>query len=173
MKKRFYLFFVALILICATVLAQGKVTQTKSKQGKGEQKEDVQEKDKQVKDEEGVKDIKNSTHLLGGLSPEVALDYMKKTKDLVIIEVNTARWKKPTPFTGALWIPHDEMEKRCKEIPSGRPVILHCGLGVVSVPAYKTLIKMRPDIPELSYIDGTPMIEEYNKWVKLGENKNK
>lgn len=149
MKKKFYLFAATLILICATVSAQAKNAQRK----------------------QGEKGARNSTHLLGGLSPEAALDYMKTTKNLVIVEVNTARWKKATPFAGAMWIPHDEMEKRCKEIPSGRPVILHCGLGVVSVPAYETLVRMRPDIPELSYIDGAPMIAEYNEWIAAGGAK--
>lgn len=105
------------------------------------------------------------THLLGGLAPEKALEYMKQTEWLVIIEVNQKQWKKKTPFVGAMWIPYDELEKRCDEIPLGRPVILHCGRGVVSVPAYKTLIKVRKDIPELSYIDGAPLIEEYNRWA--------
>ena len=81
-------------------------------------------------------------------------------------EVNTAEWKKATPFTGAMWIPHDEMAKRYDEIPKGRPVLLHCGGGIVSVPAYETLIEKRPDIPELSYIDGTPPIKEYNEWLE-------
>ena len=31
------------------------------------------------------------------------------------------------------------------EIPSGVPVILHCGAGVVSVPAYETLMEKRKD----------------------------
>lgn len=145
MKKQSYLFAIVALLLCTSVFAQAKNT-------------------------EKEKSAKSSTHLLGGLSPEAALDYMKTTKNLVIIEVNTARWKKATPFRGALWIPHDEMEKRCNEIPRGRPVILHCGLGVVSVPAYKTLIKMRTDIPELSYIDGAPMIAEYNEWVESGKH---
>lgn len=106
------------------------------------------------------------TNLLGGLSPEDALEYMKNTEGLVIVEVNTAQWKKETPFTGAMWIPHDEMAERYDEIPEGRPVILHCGQGVVSVPAYETLIEKRPDIPELSYIDGAPLIQEYNEWME-------
>lgn len=106
------------------------------------------------------------THLLGGLSPDDALDYMKTTKDLVIIEVNQKQWKKKVPFTGAMWIPYDQLERRCGEIPARRPVILHCGLGVVSVPAYETLVKVRPDIPELSYIAGAPPIAEYNEWKK-------
>ena len=105
------------------------------------------------------------TNELGGLSPSDALEYMKRTPNLVIIEVNAPEWKKKVGFTGAMWIPHTEMAERYNEIPKGVPVILHCGAGVVSVPAYKTLLEKRPDIPEQSYIDGAPPIDEYNKWL--------
>ncbi len=111
------------------------------------------------------------TNLLGGLSPEEALEYMKNTESLVIVEVNTAQWKKEIPFTGAMWIPHDEMAERYDEIPEGRPVMLHCGAGVVSIPACETLIEKRPDIPELSYIDGAPPIQKYNEWLEEQQNK--
>lgn len=111
------------------------------------------------------------TNLLGGLSPEEALEYMKNTENLVIVEVNTTQWKKETPFIGATWIPHDEMAERYDEIPEGRPVMLHCGAGVVSVPAYETLIEKRPGIPELSYIDGAPPIREYNAWLEEQQDK--
>ena len=52
------------------------------------------------------------------------------------------------------------------EIPSGVPVILHCGAGVVSVPAYETLMEKRKDIPRLSYIAGHPPVDEFNKWLE-------
>lgn len=52
------------------------------------------------------------------------------------------------------------------EIPSGVPVILHCGAGVVSVPAYETLMEKRKDIPQLSYIAGHPPVDEFNKWLE-------
>lgn len=111
---------------------------------------------------------KTTQKLLGGLSPKQALQYIKNTPDVVIVQVNTAQWKIEPGFTGAIWIPHDEMQTRYNEIPRGRPVILHCGAGVVSVPAYKTLIEKRPDIPELSYIAGRPheIMQEYNSWRK-------
>ena len=109
------------------------------------------------------------TKRLGGLTPEAALEYMKKTPALVIVEVNTDYWKLKTGFIGALHIPHDQMAKRYGEIPRGVPVILHCGAGVVSVPAYETLCEKRPDIPELSYIAGRPPVAEYNAW-KQKEN---
>ena len=122
--------------------------------------------EKEEESEMAGKAESGQTNLLGGLSPEDALEYMKTTEGLVIVEVNTAQWKKETPFIGAMWIPHDEMAERYDEIPEGCPVILHCGAGVVSVPAYETLIEKRPDIPELSYIDGAPPIKEYNEWLE-------
>lgn len=103
---------------------------------------------------------------LGGLTPEAALEFLKSTPDVVIVEVNTDYWKLKTGFIGALHIPHDQMASRYNEIPRGRPVILHCGAGVVSVPAYETLCEKRPDIPVLGYIAGHPPVAEYNKWHK-------
>lgn len=110
----------------------------------------------------------NTTNWLGGLDPEAAFNYMKEHYDegLVIVEVNTDYWKLENGFTGAMHIPHDQMAERYDEIPSGVPVILHCGAGVVSVPAYETLMEKRKDIPQLSYIAGHPPVDEFNKWLE-------
>ena len=110
----------------------------------------------------------NMTNRLGGLEPEAARNYMKEHYDegLVIVEVNTDYWKLENGFTGAMHIPHDQMAERYDEIPSGVPVILHCGAGVVSVPAYETLMEKRKDIPQLSYIAGHPPVDEFNKWLE-------
>ena len=121
----------------------------------------------QMKVETEEKIVDNTTNWLGGLTPDEALTYMKEhyDKGLVIVEVNTDYWKLKTGFQGAMHIPHDEMAERYGEIPKGKPVILHCGAGVVSVDAYKTLQEKRKDIPELSYIAGAPPVAEYNTWV--------
>jgi rhodanese-related sulfurtransferase len=113
----------------------------------------------------------NTSNWLGGLEPEDALNYMKEHYDegLVIVEVNTDYWKLEKGFAGAMHIPHDQMADRYDEIPSGVPVILHCGAGVVSVPAYETLMKKRKDIPQLSYIAGHPPVDEFNKWLEERE----
>lgn len=110
----------------------------------------------------------NTSNWLGGLEPEEALSYMEDHYDegLVIVEVNTDYWKLGNGFTGAMHIPHDQMTERYDEIPSGVPVILHCGAGVVSVPAYETLMEKRKDIPQLSYIAGRPPVDEFNKWLE-------
>ena len=102
---------------------------------------------------------------MGAISPEDALIYMKNTPDLVIVEVNAPEWKLSTGFTGAMYIPYTEMAERYDEIPEGRPVLLHCGGGIVSVDAYKILQEKRPDIPELSYIAGAPPVRAYNEWL--------
>lgn len=114
--------------------------------------------------------VDNTGNWLGGMEPQKALEYMKERhKDgLVIVEVNTDYWKLKNGFKGAMHIPHDEMETRCNEIPSGKPVILHCGRGVVAVSAYNILMEKRKDIPQLSYIAGTPLVSEYNNWLGAG-----
>jgi len=171
-KKLIYLALLALFLLtgcAATGAKENAPAPAPDKAAAAEQKSDKKAGTKKdgAKEAESVAQTKG-THKLGGLSPEDAFKYMKETKDLVIVQVNTAQWKIDPGFDGALWIPHDEMEKRYNEIPAGRPVILHCGAGVVSVPAYETLLKKRPDIPELSYIAGSPhgIMKEYNAWVR-------
>lgn len=103
--------------------------------------------------------------LLGGISPEDALEYMKNTTGLVIVEVNAPEWKLRTGISGAMWIPYTEMAERNAEIPEGHPVLIHCGGGIVSVEAYEILQEKRPDIPELSYIAGAPPVKAYNEWL--------
>ena len=127
----------------------------------------------QTKMETEEKIVDNTTNWLGGLTPDEALAYMKEHYDegLVIVEVNTDYWKLKNGFHGALHIPHDEMDQRYGEIPRGKPVILHCGAGVVSVDVYKILQEKRKDIPQLSYIAGAPPVAEYNIWVS-GQDKS-
>lgn len=118
--------------------------------------------------------IDNTANWLGGLKPEDALQYMKDNYDkgLVIVEVNTDYWKLQNGFTHAMHIPHDEMETRFNEIPADVPVILHCGGGVVSVPAYEILMENRKDIPQLSYIAGRPIVSEFNEWLANKEGND-
>ena len=117
-------------------------------------------------EESEMKSETEKANVLGGLTPTDAFEYMKATPNLVIVEVNAPEWKLSTGFTGAMWIPHTEMAERYDEIPTGIPVMLHCGGGIVSVPAYETLLEKWPDIPELSYIAGRPLVSEYNEWLE-------
>ena len=42
--------------------------------------------------------------------------------------------------------------------------------GIVSVPAYETLMEKRTDIPQLSYVAGRPPVAEFNLWLEEHEN---
>lgn len=108
---------------------------------------------------------------LGSLEPSRALEYMTTTKNLVIIDVATKRWFATNHFINAVNIPienisSDEAEALYREIPSGHPVLLHCRLGMIAPGAYRTLKRLRPDIPEISYISGRPSFNEYNNWYE-------
>ena len=105
---------------------------------------------------------------IGPLEPEVALEYMKTTyhQGLVIVDVTPEEYKLETGFTGSIHIPYTELETRSDEIPSSKPVILHCVRGKSSAKAYPILEEKRKDIPVLSYIAGEPLIEEFNTWLE-------
>lgn len=116
-------------------------------------------------DESTAANTQADVNALGAMSPEDALEYMKSTPNLVIVEVNAPEWKLRNGITGAMYIPYTEMTERYDEIPEGCPVLLHCGGGIVSIDAYEILQEKRPDIPELSYIAGAPSVKAYNEWL--------
>lgn len=106
---------------------------------------------------------------LGGMDPVQALAYMKERKNLVIVDVATRQWFATEHFAGAINIPienisADEAAELYRQLPAGRPVLLHCRLGMVVPGAYRTLKELRPDIPEVAYITGKPLFDEYNQW---------
>jgi len=113
---------------------------------------------------------------LGAIPPEKALEYMKKTKNLVIVDVAPRKAYDKGHFIDAISIPveslsKEEEDKRYKElIPAGKPVLIHCRKAIFAPNAYKRLIELRPDIPEISYIDGAPPIQPYNEWKSTQGN---
>ena len=114
--------------------------------------------------------------VLGALTPEKALEYMKKTKNLVIVDVAPRKAYDKGHFIEAISIPiegisKEEEEKRYKElIPAGKPVLVHCRKAIFAPGAYKRIIELRPDIPEISYIDGAPLFKPYNEWKSTQGN---
>ncbi len=103
---------------------------------------------------------------IGRLTPTEGLEYMKKTPNVFIVDVSPPERFAAEHFIGSVNIPQNELLSRINEIPKDRPVIIHCRLGRTCVKAYPLVKKMRPDIPEISYIDGEPLFSEYNSWVK-------
>lgn len=109
---------------------------------------------------------KPSEKFLGGLSPDKALAYMKATPNLYIIDVREPEWYEGyTQFTGNVHIPCSKLAERYKEIPTDRPVILNCGMGMVAPRAYELLKELDIDVVQLSYIAGSPRFMEYNEWI--------
>ncbi|MBR4909597.1 MAG: hypothetical protein IKZ43_11365 [Acidaminococcaceae bacterium] len=114
--------------------------------------------------------------VLGAISPEQALEYMKKTKNLVIVDVAPRKAYDKGHFIGAISIPieglsKEEEDKRYKElIPAGKPVLIHCRRAIFAPNAYKRIVELRPDIPEISYINGAPLMQPYNEWKSTQGN---
>ena len=115
---------------------------------------------------------------LGALTPEAVLEYMKTEKNLVIVDVAAKRYFDREHFEGAVNIPIEELDREEEDelyaaLPKGRPVVLHCRLGMIVPGAYERLTELRPDIPEIAYIDGAPLFREYNEWLANGAGERK
>lgn len=111
-----------------------------------------------------------TTNALGALTPENALNYMKETENLVIVDVATTNRYNTEHFEGAIHIPIEELDNEAEDalymkIPAGRPVLLHCRLGMIVPGAYARVLELRQDIPEIAYIDGAPLFSDYNTWL--------
>lgn len=116
---------------------------------------------------------------LGGLTPEEALRYMTTTKRLLIVDVRPSRYRldKNRRFFGAMPIAVGDIGQEAADellmsLPADRPVIIHCGSGTPANRVYARLVKMRPEMSEVAYINGRPMFAEYEAWrqqqLKLG-----
>jgi rhodanese-related sulfurtransferase len=103
---------------------------------------------------------------LGAKTPAEALDYMKMTSALFILDVSEARSFRDVHFIGSYNVPFRELVSHIDIIPEGRPVLVLCRRGRTCLKAYELIKRMRPDIPEISYIYGEPLFEEYNAWKK-------
>jgi hypothetical protein len=105
----------------------------------------------------------------GHLTPAEALEYMKKTPNVFIVDISPPEKFETIHFIGSVNIPLNELLSRMNEIPEGRPVLIHCRLGRTCVKAYPLVRQVRPDIREIFYIGGKPLFTEYNNWVKSKE----
>ena len=104
------------------------------------------------------------------MSPEAALDYMKQAKNLLIVDAAAERWYNEKTFTGAVNVPVEELSDeqltvKVKELPTDRPIIVHCRLGMVAPQVYRRIKEVRPDVPEISWLKGKPLFDEYNAWI--------
>jgi hypothetical protein len=89
--KRFIVLPFAFVLLTVGIIGCGKAVDTV--ESNLDTKTDVEketEETLQQNSEQQNESEENATHLLGALTPEEALEYMKTTENLVIVEVNTA-----------------------------------------------------------------------------------
>lgn len=100
-----------------------------------------------------------------GLNPEVALEYMQVTDDLIIIDTRDLD-SLPNWFIWSIAIPWNQIANRVSEIPEWSKVLLHCGGGNVSPKAYRALLETNPKLESLAYIAGTPLFDEYNNRIE-------
>ena len=119
-------------------------------------------------------EIDHTENWIGPMPPEDALEYMKANyhQGLLIVDVTPPEFKLENGFTGSIYIPYTELDNRLNEIPSDKPVILHCVRGKSSVIAYQLLEEKRKDIPVLSYIAGEPLIDKFNTWLAQSDIPN-
>ena len=90
----------------------------------------------------------------GPITPEEGKTMVQRQTDLVILDVRNPNEYVTAHYPNALNIPVNELEARLSEVPSGKPVLVHCALGRRALRAYEILKEKRPDIKELYYING-------------------
>lgn len=115
-------------------------------------------------------DMATQTKIIGALSPKDALKYMQETPDLLIVDVAATRWFNENHFQGAINVPIEEMNSEQEReaylnLPTGRPILIYCRLGMIAPGAYTVVLQLRHDFPEISYISGAPLFDEYNAWL--------
>jgi rhodanese-related sulfurtransferase len=93
----------------------------------------------------------------GPVDPEAAKAMVQQQKDLVILDVRNPNEFVMAHYPGALNIPVNDLEMRFSEVPAGRPVLVHCGLGKRAKRGYEILKEKRPEIKDLYYIMGEPI----------------
>ena len=95
----------------------------------------------------------------GSVEPEEAKAMVQRQKALVILDVRNPNEFVVAHYPGALNIPVNDLEARFSEVPAGRPVLVHCGIGRRAQRGYEILKEKRPDIKELYYINGEPLFQ--------------
>ena len=93
----------------------------------------------------------------GHITPEEGREIIQQVKDLVIIDMRNPNEYVTEHYPDALNIPVNELYMRLSEVPSGRPVLVHCVRGLRSERGYHILREQRPDIEELYHINGAPI----------------
>ena len=95
----------------------------------------------------------------GPITPEEANVLIQRNTNLVILDVRNPNEYVVAHYPKALNIPVNELETRLAEVPTGRPVLVHCGMGMRAARGCEILKEKRPDIKELYYIKGNVIFQ--------------
>ena len=90
----------------------------------------------------------------GHITPEEGKELIEQKKGLLILDARNPNEYVTVHYPDALNIPVNELETSLNEVPQGKPVLVHCGLGKRAQRGYEILKEKRPDIKELYYING-------------------
>ena len=93
------------------------------------------------------------------VTPEEAKTMIQEKKDLVILDVRNPNEYVVEHYPGSLNIPVNDLEARLAEVPEGRPVLVHCGIGIRSQRGFEILKAKRPNLQELYFIKGAPIFK--------------
>lgn len=158
-----------LLAICTIIMGCGD----SAAQGTAEKEISVAEKQESMgaSTEKAVDEKKSKQNDLGAFSPEAAFEYMKEKPNLLIVDAAATRWYQTKTFEGAVNIPVEELSnteltEAVKKLPAGQPILVHCRHGMVAPQVYRRIKEIRPDVPEISWLDGAPLFDEYNAWVR-------
>lgn len=67
---------------------------------------------------------------------------LEKNRNIYLLDVRTPQEYKQAKLAGSVLIPIDEFERRVKEVPRNRPVLVYCAVGSRSRPVASYLARL-------------------------------
>lgn len=95
------------------------------------------------------------------MTPEAALQYMAETPTLFVVDVRTPAEYAEKHLDRAVNIPVEELEGRLREVPTDRPVLIHCRTGIRAERAYNLIRDKKPEVKTMRMVRGN--VEELLK----------
>jgi rhodanese-related sulfurtransferase len=75
------------------------------------------------------------------ISSREAKNLLEKSRNIFLLDVRTPQENSQGRLTGSVLIPINEFERRIKEVPKNKTVIVYCAVGSRSKPAAEFLSK--------------------------------
>ena len=88
------------------------------------------------------------------LTPQQTLEYIKNTKDILIIDVRSHREYAGGHIPGSVNLSLRTLPREIDSIPTGHPILIYCGVGFRGVQAYKLIRRLRPELTDVHHAQG-------------------